>query len=48
MDKKISTDDEKDLTGMQAHQEAKSLAVKYKDKIEVPSTSHTEYGGKEN
>src|SRR6059036_2575020 len=36
MDKRISTDDEKDLAGLQAHiKNARSLAVKYKDRIEV-------------
>jgi phosphoglycerate kinase len=37
MDKKISADDEKDLAGLQTHiKNAKSLAIKYKEKIEVP------------
>ena len=37
MDKKISADDEKDLAGLQTHvKNAKSLWMKYKDKIEVP------------
>jgi phosphoglycerate kinase len=37
MDKKISPDDEKDMTGLQTHiKNAKSLWTKYKDKIEVP------------
>ena len=37
MDKKISADDEKDMTGLQTYiQRAKSLSMKYKDKIEVP------------
>jgi phosphoglycerate kinase len=37
MDKKISADDEKDLAGLQTHiKNAKSLAMKYKEKIEVP------------
>jgi phosphoglycerate kinase len=37
MDRKISTEDEKDIAGLQTHiNNAKSLAMKYKDKIEVP------------
>ncbi len=37
MDKKISPDDEKDLAGLQTHvKNAKSLWIKYKDRIEVP------------
>ena len=37
MDKKISTDDEKEMGGLQAYiKNAKSMATKYKDKIEVP------------
>ena len=37
MDKKISTDDEKEMAGLQAYvKNAKSIAMKYKDKIEVP------------
>lgn len=37
MGEKISTDDEKDMAGLQAHiNSAKSLALKYKGKIEVP------------
>ncbi len=37
MDKKISADDEKDLAGLQTHiKNAKSLWMKYKDRIEVP------------
>lgn len=37
MDKKISADDEKDMTGLQTQiKTAKSLATKYRDKIEVP------------
>jgi phosphoglycerate kinase len=37
MDKKVSTDDEKDMAGLQAYvKKARSLATKYKDKIEVP------------
>src|SRR5216117_46990 len=37
MDKKISADDEKDMAGLQTQiKNAKSLWMKYKDKIEVP------------
>src|SRR3989475_7688156 len=37
MDKKISAEDEKDMAGLQAHvKNARSLVVKYRDKIEVP------------
>ena len=37
MDKKISADDEKEMAGLQSHiKNAKSLWMKYKDKIEVP------------
>jgi phosphoglycerate kinase len=37
MDKKISPDDEKDMAGLQTHvKNAKSLWMKYKDRIEVP------------
>jgi len=37
MGEKISMDDEKEMTGLQAHiKSAKSLSMKYKDKIEVP------------
>jgi len=37
MDKKISADDEKEMAGLQTHiKNAKSLWMKYKDKIEVP------------
>jgi phosphoglycerate kinase len=37
MGEKVSTDDEKEMAGLQAYiKTAKSLAMKYKDKIEVP------------
>lgn len=37
MDKKISADDERDMAGLQTHfKNARSLAMKYRDKIEVP------------
>jgi len=37
MDKKISADDEKEMAGLQTHiKNAKSLWMKYKDKVEVP------------
>ncbi len=37
MDKKISADDERDMAGLQTHiKNAKSLSMKYKDRIEVP------------
>ena len=37
MDKKISADDERDMAGLQTHiKNAKSLWMKYKDRIEVP------------
>jgi phosphoglycerate kinase len=37
MDKKISADDEKEMAGLQTYvKKAKSLSMKYKDKIEVP------------
>ena len=37
MGEKISADDEKEMAGLQAHiKTAKSLSMKYKDKIEVP------------
>jgi len=50
MDKKISTDDEKDLTGMQAHiKNAKSLAVKYKTRSKSPfDLAYGDTAGKEN
>jgi len=37
MDKKVSADDERDLAGLQPHiKNARSLSMKYKDRIEVP------------